>query len=67
MSDQRIRQSVCPVCGETANPGTAVVLAFGAGGRVHRAKCLAIAQKVALTVVSPQSEATTLQASQETA
>ena len=30
------RQAVCAVCGQKANPGTAVVLTYGAGGRVHK-------------------------------
>jgi hypothetical protein len=46
--DRRVRQSVCRVCGQSCNPGAGVVLAYGAGGRVHREKCLAIAQKSAV-------------------
>ena len=42
--DNRIRQSVCGVCGEPVRPGSATVLAFGASGRVHTVECLTIAQ-----------------------
>jgi hypothetical protein len=42
--DKRVRQSVCATCNKTAGPGTAVVLHFGAGGRVHKT-CLAKEQK----------------------
>jgi hypothetical protein len=52
MSEQRVRQSICPVCGQTARPGKGTVLAFGAGGRVHTKKCLALAQKVTPAGVS---------------
>ena len=37
-SDQqriRIGQAICTVCGKPARPGSAIVQAFGAGGRVH--------------------------------
>ncbi len=39
-----VSQSVCRICGDTARPGSAVVLEFGAGGRVHK-ECLAIARR----------------------
>lgn len=45
---QRVRQSICPVCGLTVRPGKGAVLEFGAGGRVHALRCLAIAQQVTL-------------------
>jgi uncharacterized OB-fold protein len=32
----RIGQSICSVCGKTALPGSAIVIHFGAGGRVHK-------------------------------
>jgi hypothetical protein len=38
-----VGQSACSVCGQIARPGSAVVLNFGAGGRVHK-ECLARAQ-----------------------
>ncbi len=31
-----IRQSVCKVCGKPAGPGSAIVVDFGGGGRVHK-------------------------------
>jgi hypothetical protein len=39
-----VRQSTCRVCGEVVRPGGGVVLEVGAGGRVHKETCLAIAQ-----------------------
>jgi hypothetical protein len=30
-----VSQSICPQCGLTARPGSAVVVEFGKGGRVH--------------------------------
>jgi hypothetical protein len=41
---QGIGQSMCAVCGKAARPGAAVVLQYGAGGRVHVLGCHAIAQ-----------------------
>jgi hypothetical protein len=41
---QAIGQSICAVCGKTARPGSALILDFGAGGRVHTTGCLALAQ-----------------------
>jgi hypothetical protein len=35
-SDQRVRQSVCAVCGKTVGQGNGVVREFGACGRVHK-------------------------------
>ena len=35
-SHAAIRQSTCAVCGKKAPPGSAIVLHFGAGGRVHK-------------------------------
>lgn len=48
MSEQRIRQAICRVCGKTVGPGSGTVLDYGERGRVHTKKCLAIAQKVSL-------------------
>ena len=43
-----IAQSKCAVCRQRVGPGAGVVISYGAGGRVHAEKCLAIAQNRAL-------------------
>ena len=35
-SQRGIRQAICRVCGKPARAGTAIVIHFGAGGRVHK-------------------------------
>jgi len=52
----RVRQSVCAVCNKTVGAGKGTVLSFGAGGRVHTLRCLAIAQKPALSRVSASGD-----------
>jgi hypothetical protein len=42
-----IRQSVCSVCGKRAGPGSAIVVHFGAGGRIHIACKMASAEPTA--------------------
>ena len=45
--EQRVRQSICAICGETARPGRGTVIEeIGKSGRVHTVKCLAIAQDI---------------------
>jgi hypothetical protein len=65
MSEQRVGQSTCRICGKPCRPGAGVVLAYGAGGRVHREECLAIAQKVTTiddrTAGDPKTHARTFQ------
>jgi hypothetical protein len=48
MTERRIGQSVCAVCGKSVRPGGGTVLRYGASGRVHTIKCLAVAQRGAV-------------------
>lgn len=36
-SNAKVSIRVCAICGKEARPGSAVVLTYGAGGRVHKA------------------------------